>query len=244
MIPDPLATLALALGGLVAGSTLGLLADRLPHGEPVATVRSRCRACRTALGARDLVPILSWLASKGRCRHCGAPIGSAFALLEAGCLALALALAAVHPPGLALLAQALAAWLALACALADAHHRVVPAPLMTGLWVAGTAAGQLAGVTPLEAAVGAGACAATVGLAAVPQSLRRRAPALGGADVLLAGALGAWLGAGPAAGAIAVGAAAAYLRTRYANDANATVPLSAWMAGAGAVAAPLARLAS
>lgn len=59
----------------IVGSFLGVLITRLPEGRPVALARSACGSCGTPLGARDLVPLLSYLASRGRCRHCRAPIG-------------------------------------------------------------------------------------------------------------------------------------------------------------------------
>ena len=59
----------------IVGSFLGVLVRRLPEGRPVALDRSACDSCGTPLGARDLVPLVSYLALRGRCRHCGAPIG-------------------------------------------------------------------------------------------------------------------------------------------------------------------------
>ena len=56
------------------GSFLGVLVRRLPRGEPVAWERSRCESCGTALTARDMVPLVSFLLLRGRCRACGAPI--------------------------------------------------------------------------------------------------------------------------------------------------------------------------
>lgn len=38
--------------------------------------RSRCLACGHTLGLRDLIPLISWAATKGRCRYCREPIGS------------------------------------------------------------------------------------------------------------------------------------------------------------------------
>lgn len=60
----------LAVLGAVLGSFLCCAADRggLPTG------RSRCDACGHVLGARELVPIFSYLFSRGRCRHCGEAI--------------------------------------------------------------------------------------------------------------------------------------------------------------------------
>ena len=60
--------------GPAMGSAAALLADRLPRGEPVGLTRSRCRSCGRVLGARELVPVLSWLWQRGRCAGCGAAI--------------------------------------------------------------------------------------------------------------------------------------------------------------------------
>ena len=45
--------------------------------------RSMCPNCRHKLSARDLAPIISWVALKGRCRYCGKPIGTTYPLVEA-----------------------------------------------------------------------------------------------------------------------------------------------------------------
>jgi leader peptidase (prepilin peptidase)/N-methyltransferase len=46
--------------------------------------RSMCPHCRHYLPGRDLVPVLSWLALRGRCRYCGQPISVQYPLVEAG----------------------------------------------------------------------------------------------------------------------------------------------------------------
>ncbi len=73
-----------ALLGLVMGSALHCLAWRIARGEAwAAGGRSRCPACGHTLAARDLVPLFSWLALRGRCRYCGAPIPARYPLSEA-----------------------------------------------------------------------------------------------------------------------------------------------------------------
>lgn len=49
-------------------------ARRFCEGRPPLAGRSRCPACGAVLGPVDLVPVLSWLFLRGRCRRCGAPI--------------------------------------------------------------------------------------------------------------------------------------------------------------------------
>ena len=68
------AALALAgLLGLLFGSFVTMLSWRLPRRRSLGG-RSRCPHCDTPLGVRDLVPVLSWAASGGRCRHSGTGI--------------------------------------------------------------------------------------------------------------------------------------------------------------------------
>ena len=60
--------------GLVMGSFVNCWAWRAMHGESVLEGRSHCTSCGHVLGPCDLVPLFSWLASRGRCRYCGAPV--------------------------------------------------------------------------------------------------------------------------------------------------------------------------
>src|SRR5260221_14665256 len=57
-----------------AGSFVGVLVRRLHRGQPVAWARSQCESCQRSLGLTDLVPIASYLALRGRCATCRAPI--------------------------------------------------------------------------------------------------------------------------------------------------------------------------
>ena len=71
-----------AILGAVFGSFLNCAAWRLAHKEPFWKGRSHCPACGHALGAPDLVPVLSWLFLRGKCRHCGAKISVRYPLTE------------------------------------------------------------------------------------------------------------------------------------------------------------------
>lgn len=67
--------LACAVMGLLVGSFLTVVVDRVPRGESVVSPPSACGACGHRLTVPDLVPVFSWLALRGKCRHCGHPIG-------------------------------------------------------------------------------------------------------------------------------------------------------------------------
>jgi len=68
--------------GAVFGSFLNCAAWRIAHGESFLGGHSRCPQCGHALGALDLVPLLSWLFLRGRCRYCGGKISARYPLAE------------------------------------------------------------------------------------------------------------------------------------------------------------------
>lgn len=80
------------LFGAVFGSYIDCVAWRLVHQERVARGRSHCDVCGHALGAGDLIPIISYLRSGGRCRYCGAKFSAESTWVE---LTLGLAFAAI-----------------------------------------------------------------------------------------------------------------------------------------------------
>lgn len=94
--------LGLALGSFV--SALVWRTRKLEEGEgnySIVSGRSMCPACGHKLAARDLVPVLSWLALRGRCRHCGQPISAQYPLTELGMAATISALYIFWPAELA-----------------------------------------------------------------------------------------------------------------------------------------------
>lgn len=72
----------IALMGLAVGSFLNVCIDRLPARQSLLKPRSHCDVCKTPLATRDLVPILSYLLLRGRCRHCSSPIPIRVPLVE------------------------------------------------------------------------------------------------------------------------------------------------------------------
>ena len=68
--------------GLVFGSFGNAWAWRIVHHESIAKGRSHCAVCGHTLGVTDLIPLVSWLALKGKCRYCGAKISRRYPLME------------------------------------------------------------------------------------------------------------------------------------------------------------------
>lgn len=76
-----------ALLGLVMGSGMNCLALRLAAGESWSSGRSRCPLCGHELGAGELIPLVSWLVQRGKCRRCGGKISARYPIAE-GAMAL------------------------------------------------------------------------------------------------------------------------------------------------------------
>ncbi len=72
-----------ALLGASMGSFLNVVASRTVEGRPWwGGERSRCDSCGKVLSALELIPLLSWFISSGRCRSCGAEIPARYLLVE------------------------------------------------------------------------------------------------------------------------------------------------------------------
>lgn len=107
------------------GSFLGRVVARLPSGRSIAWSRSACDLCAHSLDARDLVPVVSWLALRGRCRYCGGKIGLRLLLIESGAPALALWAASVAQSAV-LRASCSLGWMLFALALIDLDESILP----------------------------------------------------------------------------------------------------------------------
>jgi leader peptidase (prepilin peptidase)/N-methyltransferase len=81
MIPI-LGTTFVALMGLAFGSFLNVCLTRWPKEECIVSPRSHCRDCYHVLTWWENVPLLSWLALRGRCRVCRAWIGWRYPVVE------------------------------------------------------------------------------------------------------------------------------------------------------------------
>jgi leader peptidase (prepilin peptidase)/N-methyltransferase len=77
-----LGTVFAGLLGLAFGSFLNVCLSRWPEGESIVSPRSHCRGCGRTLAWWENIPLLSWLALRGRCRTCKAAINWRYPLVE------------------------------------------------------------------------------------------------------------------------------------------------------------------
>lgn len=79
---EPFATLVIGIFGLFFGSFLHVIYSRFGDWRSIITTRSHCSHCKTTLGAFELIPVLSYLAQGGKCKHCHKPITPEYPLFE------------------------------------------------------------------------------------------------------------------------------------------------------------------
>jgi leader peptidase (prepilin peptidase) / N-methyltransferase len=120
-----LAVLALA-PGLALGSFLNVVAARVPRKTSIVKPASACMECKTPIGWRDNVPVLSWLLLRGRCRNCGARISPLYPAVElATALLVAACVWAFGLSGEMVVASFFCAVL-VAVSAVDLTHRIIP----------------------------------------------------------------------------------------------------------------------
>lgn len=112
--------------GLAFGSFLTVVIHRVPAGGSVVSPRSRCPSCGTTLRNVDNIPVVSWIALRGRCRSCGERISVVYPLTELACGGLFAAVALLSDD--VWVAILLAPFLAVLVALSviDIRHRRIP----------------------------------------------------------------------------------------------------------------------
>jgi len=194
VIAQPIAVAGAIILGLIFGSFLAALVSRWPEGKSVLKGRSQCDACGHMLTAGELIPLLSVLWLRGRCKACGAPIDPMHWRLELGCAVIGAAAAWAVPFPHALGWMALG-WCLLALAILDMRHFWLPDALTLPLAALGLmVAPWVTGVDLTDAFIGAAAGYGVLLIVALAYCRVRGREGLGLGDAKLLGALGAWFG--------------------------------------------------
>lgn len=207
-----------AVLGLLTGSFLNVVVARLPvmmerewrddctilqGGDPperatfnLAVPRSHCPHCGEGLQARDLVPVLSWLWLRARCRHCQAAIAWRYPALELATAGLFVACASAFGVGVAAIAAMGYCAALLTLAAIDLDTMLLPDSLTQSLlW-----AGLVLALTPwgwisvTDAVAGAAAGYAALWVVGTGFQLATGKEGMGQGDMKLLAAMGAWLG--------------------------------------------------
>jgi leader peptidase (prepilin peptidase)/N-methyltransferase len=175
--------------GIMIGSFLNVVIYRIPKGESIAFPASKCQSCQTPLKWYHNIPIFSWLFLGGKCAFCKDPIAKQYPIVEfiTGIIFVALFMKLGLVWYLPFVAASFAALFALV--MIDFKYMAVPDSV-------NFAALALALVQPdfIHAAMYAAIAAGGLYLIGLLSSLIARKEAMGGADVIVAGTMGALLG--------------------------------------------------
>ncbi len=184
-----------AVLGLAVGSFLNVVIHRVPRDESLLRPGSHCPLCQAAIRPRHNVPVLSWLALRGRCAGCRTRISARYPLVEAATAALFVAITLRFGPNPELPAYLYLGAVSLALALIDLDVRRLPNRIVLPSYVVGAVLLALpAALGPDWAAAGRAllAMAALFALFLAIAISYRGGMGLG--DVKLAGVLGLYLG--------------------------------------------------
>lgn len=186
--------LAVVLGA-IWGSFVSALCSRWQQGKRVSEGRSHCDHCQTKLSAKDLIPILSYVFLRGKCRYCAQPIGVAALYIELASAGIGL-MAMLTLSGLQAVSAAIFGWILLPLAVLDAQKLWLPNRLVLILALVGVLIGPL--VTPEVSWFDRfwGGIGGFLALEIIRQAFRiaRKQDGMGGGDPKLFGAIGIWLG--------------------------------------------------
>jgi leader peptidase (prepilin peptidase)/N-methyltransferase len=200
----------IVFAGLIFGSFASALTYRVPRGLPWAYegkdneghgLRSACPHCKTPLTIRDLIPVLSWLFSKGRCRHCGEAVSKVYPICEALTLIACIGIYSAHGLTWFSLPFLMMMPFLIALIMIDFEHMILPNQLVAILFFCGLATAGLRIVdgTDIEDIVmiyGGGTIifGGAAWLLAIVMEKALKKEALGFGDVKFFAAAGIWLG--------------------------------------------------
>jgi len=175
--------------GIIVGSFLNVVIYRIPKGESIIFPASKCQSCQTPLKWYHNIPLFSWLLLKGKCSFCNEPIAKQYPMVEltTGIIFVMLFLKLGLIWYLPFVAASFTALFALV--MIDFKYMAVPDNI-------NFAALLFALIQPdfLHAAIHATIAAGGLYLIGLLSSLLARRQAMGGADVIVAGTMGALLG--------------------------------------------------
>lgn len=206
MESTPLLWAVTAMFGACVGSFLNVVIHRVPRGQSIVTPPSACPKCHRKLRPWENVPVLGWMALRGRCAGCHESISIRYPIVEtAGSV---LAVTCLWQFGATVQALTMFALLAamLAVAFIDWEFMIIPDGISLGFLVLGLGLSPFVGPGLLASSIGAVAAGGLLLAVGWLWEKLRGVEAMGGGDVKLMAAVGAFLGAVPALLVIFVGA--------------------------------------
>lgn len=193
-MPESMILIYAALIGLSIGSFLNVCIYRLPAEGSLLQPPSSCPHCARRLRWFENIPVLSYIALRGRCRTCGARISLQYPLVELGTAAMWMGAAAYFDGVWQGLSAAVFGTLLLGIAVTDAREYIIPDELSIGGLVLGLALSLAPGGPSLPMSLSAAlVCFAFMYMVAVVGEWAFKKPALGGGDIKMMAMVGSFM---------------------------------------------------
>lgn len=126
MISTPLALALIALVGMAIGSFLNVCIYRLPLNKSIVWPSSACPSCGREIAWYENIPVISWLALRGKCRTCRAPISARYPLVELLTGAMFLTAFWYYGPTMLFVSRVLLGCALIALFAIDLEHHLLP----------------------------------------------------------------------------------------------------------------------
>jgi len=195
-IPDWFVNVFVAIFGLLIGSFLNVVIARLPERKSLVRPGSACPKCGHALHWYENIPVLSYLALRGRCRGCRVPITVRYPLVELLTGLLFLAVKLRFGLSILLLIRDLPfVAILVAITFIDLETRLIPDPLSLGGLILGLATSPFTPGLGIPSSIGGAALGFVVFYAiAWYYQWRTGRAGMGGGDIKFLAMLGSFLG--------------------------------------------------
>lgn len=180
--------------GLCVGSFLNVCIYRLPRGQSIMSPPSRCPQCGRTLRWFDNIPVVSWLALRGRCGQCGARISMQYPVIEIVTALVWLLIAWMTPPGWLLASRLVLGTALIVLFMIDLEHQLLPNAITLPGIVIGFAFSFVTSPGPVASLIGILVGGGILYAIAAGYYWLRKEEGMGMGDVKMLAMVGAFLG--------------------------------------------------
>ncbi len=181
--------------GAAIGSFLNVLIFRIPEGQCIVFPSSHCPKCVQAIRFYDNIPIVSYLALRGRCRDCHEKISVQYPIVEALTAIMSLLLFLKFGVSLKYLSSFIFACALIVITFIDLHHQIIPDVIsLPGIPVFFVLAVLFMDVTVWESLLGILIGGGILFAIAYLYEIVTKREGMGGGDIKLLAMMGAFLG--------------------------------------------------
>lgn len=192
---DPVWLIGAGVLGSMIGSFLNVCIVRLPVDESVVAPRSRCPNCEHTIAWYDNIPIVSWMALRGKCRRCGQRISLQYPIVELLTAFLWAGALWYYGPGVTALKAAILGTILVGITITDARHYIIPDEFTWGGLVIGLSLSMADGWPGVvDASIGAAMGFTVLYLVAWGGEKVFRREAMGGGDIKMMAMVGSFVG--------------------------------------------------